>query len=61
MSHSIEESEQERRESIFPKLEHGFTLKQTGRSGYLYYRTEDRMLEFYTEMSGVPEYSYLST
>jgi len=59
MKYSIQESEAKRRESIFPKLECGFTLKQRGRSGYLYYKTEDQMLEFYTEMSGVPEYHYL--
>jgi hypothetical protein len=59
MNYSIQESERKRRASIFPKLERGFTLKQHGRSGHLYYRTEDLMLEFYTEMSGVPEYHYL--
>ena len=59
MEHSIEESEQKRRELVFPKLEKGFTRKRTGRSGYLYCKNAGRMLELYTEMSGVPEYHFL--
>jgi len=59
MKHSIEESEQKRRELVFPKLENGFTHKRRGRSGYLYYKNAGRMLELYTEISGVPEYHFL--
>jgi hypothetical protein len=59
MKHSIEASEQERRELVFPTLENGFTHTQRGRSGYLYYKDAGRMLELYTELSGVPEYHFL--
>jgi hypothetical protein len=59
MNHALEESERKRRESVFPKLEKGFTHKRHGRSGFLYYKNAGRMLELYTEVSGVPEYNFL--
>ena len=59
MKHSIEESEQKRRKLVFPKLETGFTHIRDGRSGFLYYKRAGRMLELYTEISGVPEYNFL--
>ena len=59
MNHSIEESEQKRRELVFPKLENGFTHILPGRSGFLYDKNAGRMLELYTEISGVPEYHFL--
>ena len=59
MNHSIEEAEQKRRELVFPKLENGFTHIRDGRSGFLYYKRAGRMLELYTEISGVPEYNFL--
>ena len=59
MDYSIQESEQMRRESIFPSLENGFKHILSGRSGFLYYKSENRMLELYTEISGVPEYHFL--
>lgn len=59
MNDSYQEYDQKRREAIFSRLEPGFTLKRRGRSGFLYYKTRERMLELYTEMSGVPEYHYL--
>lgn len=41
------------------KLKQGFTFHAEGRSGAVFYKRDERILELYWEMSGVPEYDIL--
>ena len=49
----------ERRKIAFPTLQPGFTFEGTGRCGYVYFKEQERLLEVYWEMSGVPQFDYL--
>lgn len=40
-------------------LKQGFTLHVEGRSGAVFYKRDEHILEIYWEMSGVPEYDIL--
>jgi hypothetical protein len=53
------ESVRRRRAVAFDEMPDGFSLKTEGRSGYLYYREEVRMLEMHVEMSAVRKYSFI--
>ncbi|MCG8434608.1 MAG: hypothetical protein MJA83_11305 [Gammaproteobacteria bacterium] len=52
-------SVEQRRAGEFSSLVDGITLKQDTRSGYLYYKENDRLLEIYVEMSAVKKYDFL--
>lgn len=54
-----QESHQARRARIAPTLPQGFTLDSHGRSGFIYYRAGDRVIEIYVEMSGVAHFDML--
>jgi len=53
------ESVAARRLAAFESLASGFTLKTEGRSGYLYYREDTRLLEMCVEISGTRQYSFI--
>jgi len=59
MMQAVAAAQQKRRQTDFPRLAQGYTFKADGRSGYVYYREGERVLEIYWEMSGVPEYDIL--
>lgn len=56
---AVQAAQAKRRGADFPALEEGYTFKADGRSGFVYFREDDRVLEIYWEMSGVPEYDIL--
>jgi hypothetical protein len=56
---AVQAAQQKRRQKDFPRLEEGYTFKGDGRSGFVYYREGDQILEIYWEMSGVPQYDVL--
>ncbi len=56
---AVEAAAVTRRETIFPGLSEGFTFKPQGRSGFVYYKESNHVLEIYWEMSGVPEFDIL--
>ncbi len=41
-------------------LAEGFTFKPHGRSGFVYYKQGNCVLEVYVEMSGVPQHDFLT-
>ncbi|MBI2812919.1 MAG: hypothetical protein HYX71_01385 [Opitutae bacterium] len=41
------------------KLNPGFTFHAEGRSGAIFYKRDEHVLELYWEMSGVPDYDIL--
>ena len=56
---AVRQSQLDRRIQVAPTLRQGFTFRPDGRSGFIYFRSGDRVLEIYVEMSGVPEYDML--
>ena len=59
INRAVQAAQTERRRTDFPALEEGYTFKAEGRSGFVYYRDGDHVLEIYWEMSGVPQYDIL--
>jgi hypothetical protein len=59
MMQAVEAAQLKRRQTEFPRLAQGYTFKADGRSGFLYYREGEQILEIYWEMSGVPQYDSL--
>ena len=59
MQAAVLQAEADRRAKVAPTLPQGFTFQPEGRSGFIYYRAGDRVLEIYVEMSGVPHYDML--
>jgi hypothetical protein len=59
MNQAVQAAQTKRRGNDFPALEEGYTFKAEGRSGFVYYREGDHVLEIYWEMSGVPQYDIL--
>lgn len=59
MMQAVEAAQQKRCQTEFPRLAQGYTFKADGRSGFVYYREGDQILEIYWEMSGVPQYDIL--
>jgi hypothetical protein len=59
MMQAVEAAQQKRRQTDFPGLAQGYTFKPDGRSGFVYYREGELILEIYFEMSGVPQYDIL--
>ena len=59
MMQAMEAAQQKRRQTDFPGLAQGYTFKAEGRSGFVYYREGEQILEIYWEMSGVPRYDIL--
>ena len=59
MMRAVEAAQQKRRRTDFPPLAQGYTFKADGRSGFVYYREGEQILEIYWEMSGVPQYDIL--
>lgn len=59
INRAVQAAQTNRRGNDFPALEEGYTFKAEGRSGFVYYREGDHVLEIYWEMSGVPEYDIL--
>lgn len=43
----------------FAALPEGFSFVSRGRSGFVYFRARDRVLELYWEVSGVEDYDWL--
>ncbi|HVX91193.1 MAG TPA: Imm74 family immunity protein [Candidatus Paceibacterota bacterium] len=43
----------------FAALPEGFSLRSHGRSGFVYFRERERVLELYWEISGVEDYDWL--
>ena len=56
---AVLQSQGNRRAKVAPTLPQGFTFRPDGRSGFIYYRLGDRVLEIYVEMSGVALYDML--
>src|SRR5881227_2216634 len=56
---AVQAAQQKRHQKDFSRLDEGYTFKADGRSGFVYYREGDQILEIYWEMSGVPEYDVL--
>jgi len=56
---AVRHKQQERRAKVGAALPQGFTFRPDGRSGFIYYRAGDRVLEIYVEMSGVALYDLL--
>ena len=56
---AVEAAQQKRHQTDFPGLAQGYTFKPDGRSGFVYYREGEQILEIYFEMSGVPQYDIL--
>jgi hypothetical protein len=56
---AVLQSQLDRRSKIAPRLPQGFTFRPEGRSGFIYYRAGDRVLEISIEMSGVAHYDML--
>ena len=48
-----------RRKRAFAKNAGGFAFESAGRSGYIYYREEEKMTEMYWEMPGADDYDIL--
>jgi hypothetical protein len=63
MSQAVREArnEERRRKHNVPRLlrKDGFHMVQEGREGTLYYVDDGRLMEFYVELSGNPEYSII--
>jgi hypothetical protein len=55
----IEEANTKRRSKVWPTLKDGYTFVADGRSGFVYFKEQDKILEVYWEMSGVPQYDVL--
>jgi hypothetical protein len=49
----------DRRTKVVSTLPQGFTFRPDGRSGFIYYRAGDRVLEIYVETSAVARYDML--
>lgn len=45
--------------SDFAALPEGFSVRSHGRSGFVYFRAHERVLQFYWEISGVEDYDWL--
>ncbi len=43
----------------FAALSEGFSVRSHGRSGFVYFREQERVLELYWEISGVEDYDWL--
>ena len=56
---AVVQAQLNRRTKVAPALPQGFTFHPDGRSGFIYYRAGDRVLEIYVEMSGVAHYDVL--
>lgn len=41
------------------KLEEGFSFRASGRDGFIYFKEDEKIMELYWEMSGVPQYDIL--
>ena len=52
-------NERRRWEHGVADMGNGFTLRSSGRDGYVYYRDGGRLIEFYWEMSGNPSYDII--
>jgi hypothetical protein len=59
MMQAVEAAQQKRHQTDLPGLAQGYTFKADGRSGFVYYREGEQILEIYWEMSGVPQYDIL--
>jgi hypothetical protein len=59
MMRAAREAQEKRRQKDFPRLTEGYTLKPDGRSGFIYYKEGEQVLEIYWEMSGVRQYDIL--
>jgi hypothetical protein len=59
INRAVQAAQTKRRSNDFPALEEGYTFKAKGRSGFVYYREGNHVLEIYWEMSGVPQYDIL--
>jgi hypothetical protein len=59
MRQAVQAAQEKRHQKEFPSLAEGYTFKADGRSGFMYYREGNQILEIYWEMSGVPEYDVL--
>jgi hypothetical protein len=57
--HAVQAAQEKRREKDFRGLNQGYTFKADGRSGFVYFREGDQILEIHWEMSGVPKYDVL--
>jgi hypothetical protein len=54
-------NEERRKRDCVSDLPEGFSLKAHGRSGYIYYKEKGKLVEVYCELSGVPEYHFLTS
>jgi hypothetical protein len=59
MMKAVREAQEKRRQKDFSHLKEGYTFKPDGRSGFVYYKEAEQILEIYWEMSGVRQYDIL--
>ena len=59
ISDAVKRSKEKRKTKLYPTLPQGFSLRYEGRSGAVFYRKEDKILDIYWEMSGVDDYDIL--
>ncbi len=56
---AVREARAHRRSEAASTLAPGFTFRPVGRSGFIYFRSGERVLEVYVEMAGVAPYDML--